>query len=183
MFVVRAHHLADRFAFAQRLGHGFFARDDGLGRLQHALDFGLRDEHRRAAIRHHVVARGNRDIADVDRFAGRHFHDAPARRARRVIPREHRKIQLAAVVDIARRAVHDHARHAAHLRADRKIPAPGGRVQAGVLLDHDDVARRSRFDRGRAKMASVRAAFGAVQLDGQHAPGDAAGPTRSGECR
>ena len=67
----------------------------------------------------------------------------------------------------------DHARHAAHLRADRQIPAPGRRVQAGALLDDDDVAGRSGFDRRRAEMTRIRSAFGAVQLDRQHPSRDA----------
>lgn len=89
-----------------------------------------------------------------------------------MVPREHGEIQFSAIVDVAYGSIHNHARHTPYLRADREIPAPGRGVQACVLLHHDDVAGRGCLDRGRAEMASIRASFRAIQLDGENPSGD-----------
>src|SRR5436309_10478855 len=83
---------------------------------------------------------------------------------------EDRKIKVAAFTEIAAVTDDDHPRHAAHLCPDRQIPAPGGRVDAGPLLDDDDVARRCRLDGCRAEMTPVGSTARPIQLDRPYTP-------------
>src|SRR5581483_12378485 len=100
----------------------------------------LRDKRHSASIGHDVVAGGDGHIADGNRLVGGHFNDAAAGGTRRVAAGKNREVEAAAVIDIADRAIDDHAGYTANLRADREIATPGGGVQTGALLDDNDVA-------------------------------------------
>ena len=130
------------------------------------------DEHHRASIGHRIVAGIDHHIADLDGPLVATSTIRPRAVRAVCVPREDRKIEPAAIVDIARRPFDDHPRDAAHLRADGQIAAPASGVEPRPLLHHDDVAGSCGFNRGGAKMPGVGPAFGAIQLDRQHAAGD-----------
>ena len=64
VFVVCAHHGANRRAFTQRLRHERFTVPNHLSGFKHTLDVSLRDEYYRACIGNHVIARMYRDLPD-----------------------------------------------------------------------------------------------------------------------
>ncbi len=87
---------------------------------------------------------------------GADFDDASPRRARGVIAREHREVVRAGLVHVARGTVDDDAGDALQARAERQHAAPSRRVDAGALLDDDDVARLRCLDGGGAEVTRGR---------------------------
>ena len=133
------------------------------------------DEHHRAAIGDDVVARRDVNVADDDRHVRAGLDDAPARGARGGAPREDGEVVAARLVDVARRAVDDHTGDSAQLRAERQVASPARRVDAGALLDHDDVARLRRLDgRGPQMPRRRRPAIVFFELHGDDPAGDPA---------
>ena len=130
-----------------------------------------------------VVAGTDGDVADQDRLARGDFDDASARGAARDAAGEDGEVELAAFVDVARRALDDGAGHAAHLRPDGQVAAPAGGVEARALFADDDVAGRGGFDGGGAQVARGAAAFGPIELDREHAAGDASIGRDAGNAR
>src|SRR5712691_1820107 len=172
--VARRHHLADRRSFSKPAGHGPFALHDGLRRLDDPPDLVLCNKHDGARIRDHVIAGRHGDISNGNGLVRRHFDDASARGARGVASCEHRKVKLAAFIDIPGGTIDDHSSDIAHFRADRKIAAPRGRVDSRSLLDDNDVAWRRRLDGRGAQVTRAGSAIGPIQLDGPYTPSDAA---------
>lgn len=131
------------------------------------------DENDATAVGDDIVAVRDLDFADPDRLAARSLDDAPPRRACRRRPGIDRKAEFQCLVDVARRPIDDHAGNALGARADRQDAAPAGGLDAGPLLDDDDVAGIGRLDGRGAEMPRRGRARDRTECHGSHAAGDA----------
>ena len=79
--------------------------------------------------------------------------DTAARGARRAAARVDRIADLVGLLDVAGETIDDRTGDPAMARSARENAAPAGRVDAGELLDHDDVIGAAGLDRRGGEMA------------------------------
>src|SRR6185369_12826095 len=88
----------------------------------------LYDEDDPAPVGDHQIARAHGDVPDPDRLVERLLDDPTPGRHRRAGQGVDRQANVAALVDVAAGAIHDHTGHAFHFGRQREDAAPAGRL-------------------------------------------------------